>query len=162
MIRPITPADTQAVLDIWNPVIRDTTITFSSEEKDPTTLWEYVNSRRAAGHDFWVACAVDGQVLGFASYAQFRGGNGYATAMEHSIVLAPAARGQGYGRALMVTLEDHARRAGHHTMFAAVSAENAAGLAFHAALGYAHVALIREAGRKFDRWLDVVLMQKFL
>ena len=56
MIRPITPADTQAVLDIWNPVIRDTTITFSSEEKDPTTLGNTLTPAALQGMIFgWLA-----------------------------------------------------------------------------------------------------------
>ena len=83
MIRPFEDRDTGAVLAIWTPVIRHTTITFSSEEKTPDSLAAMVAERRAAGREFLVAEA-DGEVLGFATYAQFRGGNGYAHAMEHT------------------------------------------------------------------------------
>jgi L-amino acid N-acyltransferase len=161
LIRPVTPADFAAVMAFWNPMIRETTVTFSSEEKTPETLTEMVTSRRAAGHEFFVAERA-GAVLGLATYAQFRGGNGYIHAMEHTIILSPAAHGQGLGRALMLAVEDHARAAGAHVMIAGVSAENDAGVAFHAACGYVETGRMPELGRKFGRWLGLVLMQKSL
>lgn len=62
----------------------------------------------------------------------------------------------------MARLEDHARAGGGHTLFAGVSGENAAGIAFHEKVGFRTVAVIPEVGRKFGRWLDLVLMMKFL
>ena len=82
--------------------------------------------------------------------------------MEHSILLAPDAAGQGLGRALLTAVEDHARGAGAHTLIGGVSAENAAGRAFHARMGYAEAAILRDVGWKFGRYIDLVLMQKFL
>ena len=161
IIRPAVLSDHPAILDIWTPFYRETTVTFASEEKTPETLVDYIDGRRAKGREFFVA-EIDGRVLGFASYDQFRGGDGYVHAMEHTIILAPEAAGRGAGRALMAAVEDHARRGGAHTMVAGVSGENAAGIAFHAALGYDHVGTLPQSGRKFGRWLDLVLMQKIL
>jgi L-amino acid N-acyltransferase YncA len=161
MIRPYRAADAAAILAIWNPVIRETTITFSSEEKTAESLAAMIADRRAAGREFLVAETGEG-LAGFATYAQFRGGNGYAQAMEHTVILGPAAWGRGLGRALMAAVEDHARAGGAHTMHAGVSGENRAGVAFHAAVGYLTVAVVPEVGRKFGRWLDLVLMQKRL
>ena len=62
----------------------------------------------------------------------------------------------------MVAVEDHARAAGAHQMIAGVSGENPEGQRFHAALGYHEIAIIRDAGFKFGRFIDLVLMQKFL
>jgi phosphinothricin acetyltransferase len=161
IVRPAEPRDLPALVAIWNPVIRDTIVTFSSEERTEETLAAMIDARRAAGHEFFVA-EDQGRMLGFATYVQFRGGNGYLTSMEHTIVLAPEARGRGAGRALMRAVEDHARAAGAHTMVGVVSAENEAGVAFHTACGYQTQGTLREVGRKFGRYLDAVFMVKIL
>ena len=62
----------------------------------------------------------------------------------------------------MRAVEDHARMGGAHSMFAGVSGENPEGCAFHARLGYAEAAVLPQVGWKFGRWMDLVLMQKFL
>lgn len=159
IIRPVGAADIPAILALWNPVIRDTTLTFSSEEKTAESLAGMIAERRAAGREFFLAEEAGG-LAGFATYAQFRAGNGYAHAMEHTIILAPEARGRGAGRALMARIEDHVREGGAHTLFAGISGENPDGIAFHERLGFVHVARLPEAGRKFGRWLDLVLMVK--
>jgi L-amino acid N-acyltransferase len=82
--------------------------------------------------------------------------------MEHTVLLAPDARGRGLGRALMRAVEDHARGAGVHSLFGGVSGANPEGRAFHLALGFAEVAVLREVGWKWGRWLDLHLMQKIL
>lgn len=161
MIRAATAADAQAIADIWNPVIRDTSITFNAVEKTLGDITALIASRQAAGHAVLVA-EQGGTVAGFATYAQFRSGVGYAHAMEHTILLGPAAQGAGLGRALLSALETHARAAGITTLIGGVSAENAAGRAFHARMGYTQVAILQRVGFKFGRALDLVLMQKFL
>lgn len=146
---------------VWNPVIRETAITFNATEKNENELVRMIVSRNDAGHGFFVAEDA-GEVVGFSTYSQFRGGVGYARAMEHTIVLAAGARGRGLGRELMLAVEDHARKRDVHSMIAGVSAENEDGIAFHVKLGYAEVARVPEVGFKFGRWMDLVLMQKFL
>lgn len=160
MIRPATTADAAEVCALWNPFIRDTSTTFNSVEKSLADIAAMIETRARSGHTTFVA--HDGALAGFATYAQFRGGVGYSTCMEHTIVLAPAAQGRGIGRALMTALESHARCAGAHQMIAGVSAENADGIAFHTRLSYVLIATIPQAGHKFGRFIDLVLMQKFL
>jgi len=101
-------------------------------------------------------------VQGHATYGQFRNGPGYAQSMEHSIHLSKTASGQGLGRALMAALESHASAAGVHVMVAGISSENPGACAFHARLGYVACGRVAQAGRKWDRWLDLILMQKIL
>lgn len=161
MIRRATPADAAAIAALWNPYIRDTAVTFNAAEKTADDVARMIADRDAAGQATFVALG-DGHLLGFASYAQFRGGVGYARTMEHTVILSPEATGKGIGRQLMQALEDHARAGGVISLFAGVSAENPAGRAFHARIGFAEVAVLREVGFKFGRRMDLVLMQKFL
>ena len=142
IVRAATPKDAAAIAAIQNPFIRETAVTFNSVERSEA---EVADAVRAA-----------------PSYDQFRKGAGYARTMEHTIVLAPDAQGLGIGRALMTALEDHARAAGVGSLWAGVSAENPSGVAFHARLGYSEVARLPRVGYKFGRWMDLVLMCKWL
>ncbi|MDA7425894.1 GNAT family N-acetyltransferase [Thalassococcus lentus] len=158
IIRPAIPSDAPGIAAIWNDVILNTSVTFTTETKTTEGLIEDIESR---GHGFQVA-EDQGQLIGFATYSAFRGGPGYAHTKEHSIQLAPEARGQGAGRALMSALEHAARQEGVHSLWAGVSGENPDGVAFHSAIGFEQVARLPQVGFKFGRWMDLVLMQKFL
>ena len=160
MIRRATPDDGATIAALWNPYIRDTAVTFNAAEKTDAEVARLIADRDALGHATFVAEGPG--LLGFATYAQFRGGVGYATCMEHTVLLAPAAKGRGVGRGLVAAVCDHARAAGAHQMIAGVTAENPDGIAFHSRMGFAEVARIPEAGFKFGRFIDLVLMQKFL
>ena len=157
MIRPATAADAPAIAAFWNPLIRDTSVTFSPLERSPDEVAAMIAGRQA----FLVGDDGAGP-LGFATYSQFRSGPGYAFAQEHTIILSPEARGRGLGRALMQALEGAARGHGHHAMIGGVSGSNPEGIAFHAAIGYHEVGRLPQVGWKLGSWHDLVLMQKML
>lgn len=158
ILRRAEAGNIPAILDIWNPLIRDTSVTFTTVEKTAQGLAEDLAAR---GDAFLVAEAA-GQILGFATYGPFRSGPGYAHTAEHSVILAPDARGRGVGRALMARLEAQARSQGIHILIAGVSGENAAAIAFHRAIGFIEAAHLPEVGQKFGRWMDLVLLHKRL
>lgn len=160
-LRNATPDDAHAIAAIWNPIIRDTVITFNPLERVPDEIAAIIVTRQREGRAFLVA-EENGACLGFASYDQFRPGPGNARSMEHTINLAPQARGKGAGRALLIALEDHARAAGHHLMIAAITGSNTGSIGFHETLGYFHVGIMPQLGWKFGIYHDLVLMQKFL
>lgn len=161
MIRPARAADAPALAALLNHWILHTAVTFNPVPKTVEDILLMIAAKAADGHAFLVA-EEDGQIIGQASYGQFRGGQGYRTCMEHSISLLPGTPRKGLGRALLTAIEDHARAAGSHQMIAGVSGENPDGQAFHARMGYAHIATIPQAGFKFGRYMDLVLMRKFL
>jgi len=158
IVRQAEQRDIGPILAFWNPLIRETSVTFTTVEKTADSL---AGDMAARGLAFQVI-EEQGVVLGFASYGGFRSGPGYARTAEHTVILAQAARGRGLGRALMTRLEDVARAADLHVLVAGVSGENASAIAFHRAIGYSEVARMPEVGRKFGRWLDLVLLQKTL
>lgn len=157
-IRRATKADAAAIAAIWNHYIRDTIVTFNSQEKTVSELAAAIADPKTP---FFVA-EQDGLIAGFATYGDFRKGVGYAHTKEHTLMLAPGTSGKGTGRALLTEIERHAAQSRVKSLFAGVSAENADGVAFHAACGYATVARLPKVGWKFGRWHDLVLMQKFL
>lgn len=161
MIRPAEERDVPALVALMNHWILHSAVTFNPVPKTEADLCEMIAAKARAGHAFLVA-EDGGAILGQASYGQFRGGQGYRTCMEHSISLQPGVMGRGTGRALMAEIERHARAGGAHQMVAGVSGENPDGRAFHERMGYRVVAILPEAGFKFGRYMDLVLMQKFL
>ena len=158
--RAATEADLPAMLAIYNEIIATSTAIYRDE---PTTLEErtaWMRGRLAQGFPV-LAAERGGEVLGFATYGDWRGAfPGYRHSVEHSVHLSERARGGGVGAALMRHLFDLAREAGLHVMLGAVDADNASSLKFHDRLGFERVAHFREVGRKFGRWLDLVFVQK--
>lgn len=155
MIRKAVRSDAADVQVIWNALIKETTVTFNSVAKTEDEVAAFIADKP-------VFVADQDGVVGFASYGPFRSGIGYARIAEHSIVLIQSAQGFGLGRGLMDAVSAHAKSHGIHSLIAGVSGENTAGQAFHAHLGFQEVGRIAEAGFKFDRYIDLVLMQKRL
>jgi phosphinothricin acetyltransferase len=158
--RAATEADLPAMLAIYNHIIATSTAIYRDE---PTTLAEradWLRGRRAGGFPVLVA-ERGGEVLGFATYGDWRGAYpGYRHSVEHSVHMAEGARGAGAGAALMGHLFDLAREGGVHVMVGAVDADNAGSLRFHERLGFQRVAHFHEVGRKFGRWLDLVFVER--
>lgn len=161
IVRSATHADAGAIRDIWNHYIRATTVTFTTAEKTESDVAAYIDARQSDGMSVAVA-EREGVILGFAASSLFRSGPGYARTLETSVMLHEGASGQGAGRAMMEVVEGAARAEGIHVLVAGISGENDAAIAFHARIGFAEVGRMPDVGRKFDRWLDLVLMQKVL
>jgi len=108
--------------------------------------------------------ATDGtKLLGFAYCNWFKPRPAYRFSAEDSIYLAPDAHGFGLGRALLTELAGQAERAGVRKLIAVIGdSANTASIAVHRAVGFAHVGTLKSCGWKFDRWLDVIMMDKAL
>ena len=156
-IRPMEPRDLPAIAALWNPAIRDSAITFTTEEKTQDALAAWL----AAGPPRLVAEGAEG-LQGFVAVGPFRSGPGYARIWEHTIFVTPGAQGRGLGAALIEAMAEAARAEGIGSLIGGISGENPAAVAFHARLGFAEVGRIPRAGWKFDRWLDLVLVQRLL
>lgn len=157
IIRPARPSDAARVTDIQNIYIRDTAVTFNSREKSVEETAASIQSL-----PFFAVAEDEEQVWGFICYDQLRKGYGYARAMEHSILMDRSATGRGVGRRLVEAAEKHAREAGIGSLWAGVSGENPGGVSFHARIGFEEVARLPKVGFKFGRWMDLILMRKWL
>lgn len=162
VIDSATESDLAAILEIYNDVIANSTAVYTAELSTLDERRGWWQARRRGGFPILVAREA-GEVVGFSSYGEFRAAwPGYRHTVEHSVHVRPDHRARGIGQALLSELVGVAERAGQHVMLGAIDADNAASLALHLKLGFARVAHFREVGRKFDRWLDLVFMQRLL
>ncbi len=160
-IRPAGDGDLGGLLTVTNHAILTSTALFDYEPRTPQAQAEWLDLKRAEGWPVLVA-EDEGQFLGFASFGPFRRWPAYQHSVEHSLYVADGAQRRGIGRALLEALIEEAGRRGLHTMIGGIEAGNAASLALHAALGFAEVGRLPQVGWKFERWLDLVFMQRML
>ena len=160
-IRQAREEDLPGVLAIYNDVLATSTAIYSDIPASLDDRRQWWQARRDKGFD--VLVAVEGsEVVGFASFGEFRAWPGYRHTVEHSVHVRSDRRGTGVGTALMHAIIAAARQQQKHVMIAGVDADNAASIRFHERLGFERVAHLREVGFKFGRWLDLVLLQLML
>jgi len=162
IIRPSQSIDIAQITDIYRHHVLHGTGTF---EVDPPTEAD-MSARRddvlSKGLPYLVA-ADGAKVLGFAYCNWFKPRPAYRFSAEDSIYLAPEAKGQGLGRALLSELTSQAERVGVRKLIAVIGdSANQGSIGVHQAAGFAHVGILKSCGWKFDQWLDVVLMDKTL
>lgn len=160
-IRPARKADLEAILAIYNTVIASSTAVYTETPVTLADRHDWLRSRADQGYPVLVAEA-GGEVLGYASFGDFRPWPGYRHTVEHSVHIRDGQRGRGLGSALVSALLPIAAELGKHVMVAGIDAENEASLRMHARLGFVEAGRFREVGRKFDRWLDLVFLQRLL
>jgi L-amino acid N-acyltransferase len=150
------------MLKIYNDVIATSTAVYTSEPRSLEDRIEWFKDRVAKGFPVLVADHED-TTVGFATYGEWRGSwPGFFYTVEHSIHIDASLRGNGVGSLLMKALIDQAKEQGKHVMLGGIDAANEQSLKFHRSLGFEPVSHFKEVGRKFDRWLDLVFVQKFL
>jgi phosphinothricin acetyltransferase len=162
LIRPVADADVGAITAIYAESVLHGTGTF---ELEPPAADEMV--RRIAevtGNGLpWLVVETGGAVAGFAYANHFRPRRAYRFCLEDSIYLAPSTRGRGVGRLLLAELLAQAQSRGARQMLAVIGdAANLGSVGVHRAVGFEPAGVLRAAGWKFGRWLDVVLMQRRL
>lgn len=158
-IRDATEADLPRILGITNEAIVNTTAVWSIKPATLDARRAWLMERQSRGFPVLVADR-EGVVLGFASYGDYRPWDGYLHTVEHSVYVHPDAQGQGLGRALLEALLERAELQGKHVMVAGIEASNAASIALHRRVGFEEAGQLRQVGRKFGRWLDLLFMQK--
>lgn len=161
-IRVATDGDLDAVAAIYAREVREGTATFDLTPP-PRAKWEGLLASPHPGDHFLVA--VDGDhdtVLGFAYSSEFRPKGAYDGTREVTIYLDPTAAGRGLGRVLYDDLLARMAAGGVRTALACISLPNDASEGLHRACGFERQGVLREVGRKFDRWIDVVWWQRIL
>jgi L-amino acid N-acyltransferase len=158
MIRDAIVTDLPSILAIYNAAVAETTAIWNDTQVDLENRRVWWADRLAKGYP--VLVAADGtEVLGFASFGDWRAFDGYRGTVEHSVYIRKDAQGRGLGRDLMLELIKRARACGKHVMVAGIEAGNANSIRLHQSLGFVETGRMPEVGQKFGRWLDLVFLQ---
>ena len=160
-IRSAVASDAAAIAEIYNHYVRTSTATFDTEEKSAEDRAAWL-ADHADRYPVVVAESPDGTIVGWGSLSPWGTRCAYRLSVEISAYIAPDNIAQGLGSAISRVLIDEARRLGHHAIVSQIVSENGPSLKMAERLGFRNVGTLREIGRKFDRWLDVVLMELVL
>jgi len=158
-LRDADRRDLPGLLEIYNEVIENSTAVFSSERVTLEDRERWLAARREQGYPVLVACDQSG-VVAFGTFADFRTWPGYRHTVEHTVHVRADRRGSGIGTAVVTALIERARALGKHVVIAGVDADNAASIRMHERLGFVSVGRLPEVASKFDRWLDLVFLQR--
>ena len=157
-----TDQDSEAIQAILNHVIQTSTALYDYEPRPLAQVMAWAEQKQASGLPLRGAFDVNDRLLGFATYGSFRPQPAYKYTVELSIYVDEAARGQGVASALMQDLIDLAELNQRHVMVGCIDANNEASIVLHRKFDFNHCGTVKQAGFKFDRWLDAAFYQKIL
>jgi phosphinothricin acetyltransferase len=159
-IRHAVEADAEAIRAIYNYEVEHETATFDLVPRTLSDQLEWQNARQGA---FCVYVAeLRGEVVGFGALSPYKERAAYRTSVEDSVYVRRDLGRLGIGRAMLSHLLESAENGGFHAVMARITTLSEGSIALHEALGFQLVGIEREIGRKFNKWLDVALMQCLL
>jgi len=157
-VRDAEPKDIPAILAIYNRAIRETTAAWTNREETLDDRLTWYEGRKKQDLPVLVAEGDRNEVLGFASFGPFRPREGYRFTAEHSVYVDPKVQRRGIAHALLDRLLEIAGAKGLHLMVGVIDGGNEASIRLHEKFGFKTAGRFPEAGTKFGRWLDLVLM----
>ncbi len=161
ILRKAIENDLPAIRDIYNDAILNSTAVYEYEIFSDAYILNWFKEKTDNNLPILIA-ESDNNVAGFATYGTFRHRAAYQYSAEHSLYVHSDFRQKGIGGQLLSAIIEEAKRNQIHTLIGGIDASNTVSLKMHAAFGFEQVGLIKEAAFKFDRWLDLVFMQKIL
>jgi L-amino acid N-acyltransferase YncA len=164
IIRDAGPEDLPAITDIYAHHVLHGAGTFEEIPPDEAEMARRLAKVQESGWAWLVAEAEGSEgsgIIGFAYYAQLRDRSAFRHAAEDSIYVRNDVRGQGVGKALVKALLERATEAGFRQMFALIGdSDNVGSIGLHVSLGFRQAGVLKSAGLKFGRWVDLVFMQR--
>lgn len=161
-IRAAKIEDIEAILEVVNDAILNTTAIYDYDVRTLNDQIDWFTEKQEQGFPIIVAVDENDNVLGFGTYGSFRLKIGYKFTVEHSVYVKEGFSGKGIGRQILSELIEIAKKQKLHAIIGLIDTDNAGSIAFHEKLGFKKTGILREAGYKFERWLDVQLMQLIL
>jgi len=159
-IRLVSPSDASDILRIYEPIVRETAISF---EFEPPTLAEMQGRIDKIGKVYpWLVAVSGDSITGYAYASQHRERPAYQWSVDVSVCVAEAARRCGVARALYGQLLSALVELGYYTAHAGIALPNDASVALHESIGFKPIGVYRNVGYKLGRWHDVGWWQREL
>ena len=161
-VRAATVADVGTIADIYAPYVAHGTASF---ELAPPTVNEMKGRLKAAlANDYpYLVAHRANRIIGYAYAGPYRTRPAYRHTVENSVYVDSEEIGRGVGSMLLATLIVQCEARGYRQMIAIIGgSDNAASIRLHARQGFVEAGRLVGVGRKFDRWVDTVLMQRSL
>lgn len=159
-IRLATSNDLRSVNEIYNESVLNSTASFDVVPRsfERAQVWFAEHDERYA---VFVAM-IDDEVEGWASISRWSERQAYEHTVESSVYIRARSQRQGLGRKLQETLIAHSQSVGIRTIIAQITSDNLISIRMHERFGFEMAGVLRSVGYKFDRWLDVCIMQLML
>jgi phosphinothricin acetyltransferase len=156
------PRHAAPILAIFNEAIANSTALYDYKPRTAESMVGWFEAKSRGNYPVIGVENHAGQLMGFASYGPFRAWPAYKYTVEHSVYVDARFRGQGVGRMLLGALILAAGRQDYHVMVGGIDASNAVSIKLHESLGFTACGVIKHAGFKFGRWLDLAFYQLIL
>ena len=160
--RPAHINDLPRLTEIYNHYVVNTSISFDVDAATPEERYDWLSQFALSGPYRLLVAEADGVLLGYAGSTRARPRKAYDATIETTVYCAPEAVGRGAGSALYTALFDALEGEELHVAMAAIAVPNPPSVALHERFGFQEVGRMREVGRKFGRYWDVVWYEKML
>ena len=159
-VRKATISDLEGITEIYNDAIKNTVATFDTEIK---TLKEQKQWFKNHGEKYPIIVAEqDRDIVGWSALSMYSTRCAYSDTVELSLYVTEKDQMKGIGKSLMKRIIEEGKKAGLHVILARITDGNKISIHLHEMFGFEHVGVLKEVGYKFDKCLDVYLMQKIL
>ena len=162
LIQCTEPEHAASILAIFNEAILNSTALYDYRPRTMETMAAWFASKSKGNFPIIGIANDSDELMGFASYGTFRGFPAYKYTVEHSVYVDPRFRGRGVGKRLLQEIIAIAKRQDYHVLVGAIDAANSVSIRLHERLGFTPCGVVRQAGFKFNRWLDLALYQLIL
>ena len=152
----------EPILAIFNEAIANSTALYDYKLRSMTDMKSWFDAKLLKGYPVIGVETETRELMGFASYGQFRERPAYKYTVEHSIYVDVRFRGRGLGRVLLEAIVAEAQKQDYHVMVGGIDASNITSIRLHEKLGFTHCGTVRQSGFKFGRWLDLAFYQRIL
>jgi L-amino acid N-acyltransferase YncA len=160
LLQPVEEKDVHEITALYNYYVENSTATFSINSFTEDEMRKLLFFDNPLYRSFTIRCG--GIMAGYGIVSNFKKREAYDTTAEITIYLKPESSGKGIGTPALTLLENFAKSVNLHVLISTVCAENIQSLRLFEKNGYTRCAHYKEIGRKFERFLDIIILEKII